>query len=88
MNVGPTSRAPGPPPRSAIATRVLASFGVTVLAFAITVGWSVVAQRRTAQDSEERLFFVFVRAARDNDRSVGRCETESLVHLASLDFDV
>ena len=53
MNVGPTSRAPGPPPRSAIATRVLASFGVTVLAFAITVGWSVVAQRRTAQDSEE-----------------------------------
>jgi two-component system, NtrC family, sensor kinase len=42
-----------PAPRSAIATRVLASFGVTVLAFAITVGWSVVAQRRTAQDSEE-----------------------------------
>jgi signal transduction histidine kinase len=32
---------------------VLASFGVTVLAFAITVGWSVVAQRRTAHDSEE-----------------------------------
>jgi signal transduction histidine kinase len=45
--------APAPPPRSTIATRVLASFGVTVLAFAITVGWSVVAQRRTAQDSEE-----------------------------------
>ncbi len=44
---------PAPAPRSAIATRVLASFGVTVLAFAVTVGWSVVAQRRTAQDSEE-----------------------------------
>jgi two-component system NtrC family sensor kinase len=42
-----------PAPRSAIATRVLASFGITVLAFAITVGWSVVAQRRTAQNSEE-----------------------------------
>ena len=47
------SREPTPAPRSAIATRVLASFGITVLAFAITVGWSVVAQRRTAQDSEE-----------------------------------
>ena len=47
------SHAPTPVPRSAIATRVLASFGITVLAFAITVGWSVVAQRRTAQDSEE-----------------------------------
>jgi signal transduction histidine kinase len=47
---------PSSPPavqRSAIATRVLASFAVTVLAFAVTVGWSVVAQRRTAQDSEE-----------------------------------
>jgi two-component system, NtrC family, sensor kinase len=46
-------RGTSPAPRSAIATRVLASFGITVLAFAITVGWSVVAQRRTAQDSEE-----------------------------------
>jgi two-component system NtrC family sensor kinase len=53
VNGGPASRAPAPAPRSAIATRVLASFGVTVLAFAVTVGWSVVAQRRTAQDSEE-----------------------------------
>ncbi|HEY2514152.1 MAG TPA: HAMP domain-containing sensor histidine kinase [Polyangiaceae bacterium] len=42
-----------PAPRSAIATRVLASFAITVVAFAVTVGWSVVAQRRTAQDSEE-----------------------------------
>jgi signal transduction histidine kinase len=40
-------------PRSAIATRVLASFGITVLAFAVTVGWSVLAQRWAASDSEE-----------------------------------
>jgi two-component system NtrC family sensor kinase len=40
-------------PRKTIATRVLASFAVTVLAFLITVGWSVFAQRQTAQDSEE-----------------------------------
>jgi two-component system NtrC family sensor kinase len=39
--------------RQTIATRILASFAVTVLAFAVTVGWSVVAQRRTAEDSEE-----------------------------------
>jgi len=49
----PASVKPPPPPRSAIATRVLASFGITSLAFAVTVGWSVFAQRRTAQDSEE-----------------------------------
>ena len=53
MNAEGASRDPMPAPRSAIATRILASFGVTVLAFAITVGWSVAAQRRTAQDSEE-----------------------------------
>ena len=53
VNGARTSRAPAPALRSAIATRVLAAFGVTVLAFAVTVGWSVVAQRRTAQDSEE-----------------------------------
>ncbi|WP_394825099.1 ATP-binding protein [Pendulispora albinea] len=41
------------PPRKTIATRVLASFAVTVIAFAMTVGWSVVAQRRAAQDNEE-----------------------------------
>ncbi len=32
---------------------MLASFAVTVFAFAVTVGWSVVAERRAAQDSEE-----------------------------------
>ncbi len=40
-------------PRKTIATRILASFAVTVLAFAVTVGWSVVAQRRAAKGSEE-----------------------------------
>ena len=40
-------------PKKTVARRVLASFGVTVLAFAITVGWSGVAQRRTAEDSTE-----------------------------------
>lgn len=39
--------------RKTIAARVLASFAVTVLAFLVTVGLSVVAQRRTARDSEE-----------------------------------
>src|SRR6202011_2434676 len=42
-----------PPPRSAVATRVLASFAVTLVAFALTVGWGVVAQRRAAEDSVE-----------------------------------
>ncbi len=41
------------PSRRTVATRVLLSFGVTLLAFAVTVGWSVAAQRRTAADSEE-----------------------------------
>src|ERR1700722_1605888 len=40
-------------PRRTVAGRVLASFAVTVVAFAVTVGWSVVAQRRAAEDSEE-----------------------------------
>ncbi len=41
------------PPRRSIAGRVLASFTVTVVAFAVTVGWSVVTQRAAAQHSEE-----------------------------------
>ena len=59
MNASPASSrdraslAPAEPARSTIANRVLASFAITVLAFAITVGWSVVAQRRAAEDSEE-----------------------------------
>ncbi len=39
--------------RRTIATRVLASFAFMLVAFAITVGWSVVAQRRAARDSDE-----------------------------------
>jgi signal transduction histidine kinase len=42
-----------PPPRKTVARRVLASFAVTVAAFATVVGWSGVAQKRAADDSEE-----------------------------------
>jgi len=42
-----------PMSRRTVATRVLVSFGVTLLAFAVTASWSVAAQRRTAADSEE-----------------------------------
>jgi two-component system NtrC family sensor kinase len=48
---GPVSA--GSRPRRTVARRVLASFAVTVVAFAVTVGWSVVAQRRAAEDSLE-----------------------------------
>jgi signal transduction histidine kinase len=40
-------------PRSTVATRVLASFAVTVVAFALTLGWGIFAQRRAADDSVE-----------------------------------
>ncbi len=40
-------------PRSTIARRVLASFAVTVVAFAVTLGWGIAAQRRAADDSVE-----------------------------------
>jgi two-component system NtrC family sensor kinase len=49
----PPSASPAPPPRSTIATRVLASFAVVVVAFAVTLGWGIVAQRRAADDSLE-----------------------------------
>jgi two-component system, NtrC family, sensor kinase len=42
-----------PPPRRTVATRILASFAVTLLAFAVTVGLAAMAQKRTAEDSEE-----------------------------------
>jgi two-component system, NtrC family, sensor kinase len=42
-----------PPPRSSIATRILASFAVTVIAFATTVGLSIYAQRRAVDDHQE-----------------------------------
>ncbi|MBX3186197.1 MAG: HAMP domain-containing protein [Labilithrix sp.] len=41
------------PPRRTIATRILASFAITLLAFAVTAGVSALAQKRTAEDSEE-----------------------------------
>ncbi|HEY3816432.1 MAG TPA: ATP-binding protein [Polyangiaceae bacterium] len=40
-------------PRSTIARRVLASFAITVVAFAVTLGWGIVAQQRAADDSLE-----------------------------------
>ena len=42
-----------PIPRSTVARRVLVSFGVTLVAFAVTLGWGIVAQRRAADDSVE-----------------------------------
>ncbi len=49
----PEGLGPGHVGRKTVARRVLASFGVTVLAFAVTVAWSGIAQRRTADDSAE-----------------------------------
>jgi signal transduction histidine kinase len=40
-------------PSKTLATRILVSFGVTLVAFAVTVGFTVVAQKRAAEDSEE-----------------------------------
>jgi signal transduction histidine kinase len=51
-----TARASLPPPakpRRTVATRILASFAVTLVAFAVTVGYSARAQQRTAENSEE-----------------------------------
>ena len=42
-----------PTRRRTIASRVLASFAVTLVAFAVTVGWSLIAQRRASRDSDE-----------------------------------
>lgn len=44
---------PSDPPRRTVARRILASFAITLLAFAITAGYSASSQKRTAQDSEE-----------------------------------
>jgi signal transduction histidine kinase len=40
-------------PRSTVARRVLGSFAITVVAFALTLGWGIFAQRRAADDSVE-----------------------------------
>ena len=44
---------PAGPPRRTVATRILVSFAVTLGAFAVTAGVSVLSQKRTAEDSEE-----------------------------------
>ncbi len=44
---------PSGPPRRTVATRILVSFAVTLIAFAVTAGVSVLSQKRTAEDSEE-----------------------------------
>lgn len=51
-----TARPSIPPeerPRRTVATRILASFAITLLAFAITFGFSAFAQKRAAEDSDE-----------------------------------
>jgi len=48
-----TSPSSAPKPQRTIANRVLASFALTVVAFAITLGWGIAAQRRAADDSVE-----------------------------------
>ncbi|MBX3207701.1 MAG: HAMP domain-containing protein [Labilithrix sp.] len=44
---------PGVKPSKTLATRILVSFAVTLVAFAVTVGFTVAAQKRAAEDSEE-----------------------------------
>jgi two-component system, NtrC family, sensor kinase len=44
---------PLPAPKKTVARRVLASFAVTVVAFAVVVGWSGASQKRAAEDNEE-----------------------------------
>jgi len=40
-------------PSKTLATRILVSFAVTLIAFAVTVGFTALAQKRAAEDSEE-----------------------------------
>lgn len=40
-------------PRRTVATRILLSFAITLVAYAVTAGVSVLSQKRTAEDSEE-----------------------------------
>jgi two-component system, NtrC family, sensor kinase len=50
------ARATLPPmdqPRRTVATRILVSFAITLIAFAVTFGFSAVAQKRAAEDSDE-----------------------------------
>ncbi len=41
------------PPSKTLATRILLSFAITLVAFAVTVGFIVASQKRAAEDSEE-----------------------------------
>jgi signal transduction histidine kinase len=52
MNAEP-SHARDAKPSKTLATRILVSFAITLVAFAVTVGFTVMAQRRAADDSEE-----------------------------------
>lgn len=47
------SLSPDVKPSKTLATRILLSFGVTLVAFAVTVGFIVASQKRAAEDSEE-----------------------------------
>lgn len=40
-------------PSKTLANRILVSFGITLVAFAVTVGFTIAAQKRAADDSEE-----------------------------------
>jgi signal transduction histidine kinase len=44
---------PDSPPSKTLATRILVSFAITLIAFAVTIGFIVAAQKRAAEDSEE-----------------------------------
>lgn len=48
-----TSLLPDDKPSKTLATRILVSFAITLFAFALTVGFTVAAQKRAAEDSEE-----------------------------------
>jgi len=47
------SLSPPPPPRKTVATRVLVSFAVVLVAFVVTVGFSIAGQRQAALGAEE-----------------------------------
>lgn len=49
----PRTTASGAKPSKTLATRILLSFAVTLVAFAVTVGFTALAQKRAAEDSEE-----------------------------------
>jgi signal transduction histidine kinase len=48
-----TSLPPDVKPSQTLATRILLSFAITLIAFAVTVGFTVAALKRAAEDSEE-----------------------------------